>query len=128
MVFKVLSFLIFLFFISRILISFYIHILYPICQFFKRKNSSGYVLSKYGKFEHREVVERLINRKLNTDEEVHHINGKPWDNRRFNLALMTKKNHRAWHKRLEYLFHKKFFPNIKWQRKILKHEFGARLF
>ncbi|MBC7538294.1 MAG: HNH endonuclease [Bacteriovorax sp.] len=53
---------------------------------FKRKNEFGYVLTRAGEFEHRVKVEQPIGRSLEYGEEVHHSNGKPWDNRKANLA------------------------------------------
>lgn len=81
--------------------SFYYGIIYPLNQKLKKKNEHGYVLSGNGNFEHREIVEKIVKRKLRPGEEVHHINGVKWDNRKSNLALMTKEEHLRWHKRLE---------------------------
>lgn len=62
------------------------------------------------------------------DEEVHHINGKRWDNSRYNLSVMTRENHRRWHDRLDWMFANKMFPSIETQRKKLAQEFEATLF
>lgn len=42
---------------------------------------------------HRYVVEQLIGRKLNADEDVHHKNGNKQDNRPENLELLTHGAH-----------------------------------
>lgn len=109
--------------------SFYKKVYYPTKQFvFKKKNESGYVLLPNGELEHRALAERWLGRKLRPDEEVHHINGKRWDNSRYNLSVMTRDNHRRWHNRLDWMFANKMFPSIETQRKKLVHEFGAILF
>lgn len=100
---------------------------YPARQIFRRKNEFGYILIN-NNFEHRMLAEQWLGRKLLPNEEVHHINGKRWDNRRYNLAVMTKENHRLWHKRLEWMFSNKKYPSIETQRKKLCNEFGAILF
>lgn len=125
---KILTILGMLFFGWCILLGIYNTLLYPLTQLFKRKNESGYVLTKDGQLEHRMIVERIIGRPLAPGEEVHHINGKTWDNKKSNLALMTKGNHKRWHARLQWMFNKKMFPSIKWQKKKLKEEFEAILF
>ena len=79
-------------------------------------------------FEHRMIVEKLIGRKINPNEEVHHINGKRWDNRKSNLALMSRSSHQKWHNRLDWMYSQKMFPKIPWQKRKLIDEFDARLF
>lgn len=54
-------------------------------------DSAGYVL------EHRLVVSRELDRPLEADEHVHHINGVRDDNRPGNLILMTAEDHWAHH-------------------------------
>ena len=128
MVFKIIILLLVFFLILSTLITLYNALVYPVAQLFKRKNEFGYVLTKDGQFEHRAKVQELIERNLEPNEEIHHINGKKWDNKKSNLALMTKSNHRKWHGRLDWMYGKKMFPSIKWQRKKLIEEFNARLF
>lgn len=55
------------------------------------KNKAGYVP------EHRLVMEEVIGRYLSDEEEVHHINRDRGDNRRENLQLMTRTEHRRLH-------------------------------
>lgn len=128
MLIKIFTLLGILLFIWVILFGIYNALIYPIIQLYKRKNESGYVLTKDGQLEHRSKVEKMIGRRLHFGEEVHHINGKVWHNKRSNLALMTSRNHKRWHGRLQWMFNKKMFPSIKWQRKKLIEEFGATLF
>jgi hypothetical protein len=128
MIFKIIISLLVFFLILSVLVAFYTALIYPIVQLFKRKNEFGYVISGLGGYEHRAKVQKMIGRNLGPNEEVHHINGKKWDNKRSNLALMTRSNHQGWHGRLEWMYGKKMFPSIKWQRKKLIEEFEARLF
>lgn len=128
MTFNVIVSIIALFFIYRILLSFYVRLIYPILQYFKKKNEFGYVLTKDGGYEHRIKIETKIGRFLLSGEEVHHINGRPWDNRLSNLALMTRENHQRWHQRLAWMYERKMFPKIRWQRDKLINEFEATLF
>lgn len=102
--------------------------IYPVLQFLKKKNEHGYILVGNSDYEHRAKIEKLVGRKLLPEEEVHHINGKKWDNRKSNLALMTKENHQKWHQRLSWMYENKLFPTIKTQRKKLIEDFRARLF
>lgn len=105
----------------------YQRIFYPVKQIFKTKNESGYLLIG-SDFEHRLLAEKWLGRKLLPHEEVHHINGKKWDNRKGNLAVMTKTNHQNWHARISWMYSQKMFPSKSWQRKKLTSEFGAILF
>lgn len=60
---------------------------------YKHPNFSGGYLNRdgyrivFGKLEHRVVMEEFLGRKLEKDENVHHINGVKTDNRLQNLEL-----------------------------------------
>jgi hypothetical protein len=54
---------------------------------------SGYIL------EHRYTMSQLLNRPLKADEQVHHLNGNPQDNRPENLVLVkSNKEHKHFHR------------------------------
>lgn len=112
----------------RLLINIYVRYIYPIRQLSKPRNVSGYVMTRLGEYEHREIVKKLIKRNLQHWEEVHHINGTKWDNRKSNLALMSRENHIRWHQKLDWMWEKRMRPSIRWQRRNLKEVFQARLF
>lgn len=69
------------------------------CHNYKRgfyRDSSGYLVeSKSGRRIHRIVMEKFLNRRLEAIELVHHKNGDKEDNRRENLILTTRSEHRA---------------------------------
>lgn len=54
-----------------------------------------------GEKEHRYIMEQHLGRKLNRDEVVHHIDGNRANNVLSNLALMSRGEHSALHRRLE---------------------------
>jgi hypothetical protein len=95
---------------------------------FKKKNEFGYILIGTSGFEHRVKVEKVLERKLSPDEEVHHINGRKWDNRLSNLALLKKEQHKKWHMFLKNRPDKQYFIPFKTQRKLLIEDYEARLF
>ena len=74
-------------------------------------NSAGYILikpkgekrlgsTKYGYiYEHRYIMEQHLGRQLKSNEIIHHINGKPDDNRIENLCLIkSQKEHLKFHR------------------------------
>lgn len=72
-----------------------------------RKNNNGYIMvyapdhphcdSQGYVRQHRLVVEDHLNRLLEKDEIVHHLNHKRNDNRIENLRIMTKQDHDKYH-------------------------------
>lgn len=54
--------------------------------------------SRKGMAEHRLVIEEFFERKLKSNEHVHHINGDKGDNRLKNLVVITPKAHMFIHK------------------------------
>lgn len=49
------------------------------------------------RFEHRVIMEALLGRPLKRSEEVHHIDGCPWNNDPGNLRILTNGEHRKIH-------------------------------
>ncbi len=67
----------------------------------KRRIVNGYIAywsrNRQTLYEHRLVMENIINRKLSPNEHVHHINGNKMDNNPSNLEVLTNKEHSAKH-------------------------------
>lgn len=95
----------------------------------KTINSSGYVvLTDTGELEHRHIAMKILGRKLNRDEIVHHINGVKIDNAISNLCLMNNEKHEHFHSWLRWKKEKSGkYPTIKNQRQVLKKEYGGLL-
>lgn len=62
-----------------------------------KQNILGYTVLSMGKgkrkFEHRIVMEKFLDRKLTSQEKIHHINGIKTDNRIENLRVVTQSEH-----------------------------------
>jgi hypothetical protein len=54
-------------------------------------------------YEHVLIAEKMIGRRLNKNEHVHHINELKLDNRPENLLVCTASEHRTLHRQLEQL-------------------------
>lgn len=76
----------------------------------RSKTKHGYILLRVGKahpladvrgyaYEHRVVAEQKIGRKLQPNEQVHHINGNKSDNRPSNLEVLNIQYHRFAHRK-----------------------------
>ena len=87
-------------------------------------NIKGYI------YEHRAVMEKYVDRYLNSWETVHHINEIKSDNRIENLFLCTHPEHSAIHregKRPSQDHRDKLRANMKQRKKIVKKPLGKRL-
>lgn len=80
---------------------------------FRCCNADGYVYigrsrgkNPPRKAEHRIVAEKMIGRKLTSNDIVHHINRNVADNRPENLMVMTRAEHAALHNREDKLLRK----------------------
>lgn len=66
-----------------------------------KSNYNGYLMINNTNnkriYEHRLIVESIIERKLKKDEEIHHINFNRSDNRVSNLYLFKKGEHKGFH-------------------------------
>lgn len=72
-----------------------------------RRKKNGYICIQLPgsdgstRYEHRLVAEQMLGRPLEAGEVVHHINGVKTDNRPENLAVMSAREHRLLHARLD---------------------------
>ena len=71
---------------------------------YKESRKTGYIYNDYERaggggycFRHRKIAEGVLNRKLNTNEVVHHLNCIETDNDLRNLVVMSRSKHSALH-------------------------------
>lgn len=70
----------------------------PIVYGRKYLDSAGYVrLTGESEREHRLIMQRIIGRKLKTDEHVHHIDGNKTNNKPSNLQIISASEHHKEH-------------------------------
>lgn len=73
---------------------------YKLMQEIKARNisSNSYIYSKIpGHTEHRDIAERLVGRKLQTNEVVHHLDENPRNNEVQNLLVIDRRTHGKLH-------------------------------
>ena len=98
----------------------------------KRLNEDGYVLIKSESggevLEHRQKAEKILGRRLENWEVVHHINGRRSDNRLKNLCVMDSRNHDRYHEWYDWIF-KTYgnYPRRETQLKKLREDFKGTL-
>ena len=98
----------------------------------KRINEQGYVLRKtksgQDQYEHRMLAEEILGRRLEVGEVVHHINGRPYDNRIKNLCVMEGRDHdryHEWYNMIRRVYGK--YPRRETQLRKLREYFGGEL-
>ena len=101
-------------------------------QYARKLTANGYVrrISKFGRdrYEHREIAEEILQRRLQRWEVVHHINGRRSDNRPENLCVMDHRDHDRYHEWYDWIF-KTYgtYPRRETQLRKLRGEFKGKL-
>ena len=94
----------------------------------KSINKNGYYVLANGELEHRHLAIQLLNRPLEKDEVVHHINGRKRDNRISNLCVMNDEEHEVFHAWLLWKKQKSGnYPSLSVQRERLERRHGGIL-
>jgi hypothetical protein len=89
------------------------------------RTSDGYVMYDSGdgrpQYVHRLVAEEILSRDLKPGEVVHHINGRPNDNRVENLCVLSDRAHNQYHDWYDWIReHYGVFPRRETQLRKLK--------
>ncbi len=95
----------------------------------KYKNAGGYVVLKgQNELEHRQIARQILGRELYKNEVVHHINGRPHDNRPQNLCVMDRRAHDRYHEWYDWIY-KSYgnYPRRETQLRKLREDFNGIL-
>lgn len=95
----------------------------------RRLSEDGYVVKKTDsgvQYEHRQIAEEILGRRLLPGEVVHHINGKRADNRPSNLCVMSSRDHDRYHEWYDWIY-KNYgnYPRRETQLKKLRESFNG---
>lgn len=98
-------------------------------EFHEYQDRNGYTKVFVPKYKHRMIAERLLKRRLSSDEAVHHIDGMKWNNDPSNLCVMDKMKHEHFHAWMEWKRAKEnSYPSIDvLKRELQKDVYGGIL-
>ena len=96
------------------------------CRPDKWLNDNGHFVLKNGEFEHHYLASQMLNRPLERNEVVHHINGRRADNRISNLCVMDWEEHEIFHAWPSWKKKKSGrYPSKEMQRRRLEERHGG---